>query len=366
MYGWCLLLVVQTGAVASVAVIFARYFNELTLSPIPEPVITTVVIGVLSLVNCLGVRTGSTVQNVLMAIKITIIVSLIVCGWLFAGSHWQEPVHRVGAMSGYWDSATGFGAAMVSVLFCYGGWQMAAFLSGEVRKPETTVPRGLIIGVAGVIALYLGVNIVCERALGSALASTPAPASALMRIALGPPGAAMIGVGIAISALGYISQATLTSPRVYYAMASDGLFFKRLAWLHPGTRVPILAILLQAVCSMVIALTGRYNEILNYVMSVDTIFTLLILASIFIFRRREASTARTAPFRVPGHPFTTMLLIVVYGGVLVSLFYKFPANGLIGAAIALTGVPAYFFWSRRKAHKSAIPAIPQADISLAN
>jgi APA family basic amino acid/polyamine antiporter len=149
-------------------------------------------------------------------------------------------------------------------------------------------------------------------------------------------------------------------------MASDGLFFKRLAWLHPGTRVPILAILLQAVCSMVIALTGRYNEILNYVMSVDTIFTLLILASIFIFRRREASTARTAPFRVPGHPFTTMLLIVVYGGVLVSLFYKFPANGLIGAAIALTGVPAYFFWSRRKAHKSAIPAIPQADISLAN
>jgi len=149
-------------------------------------------------------------------------------------------------------------------------------------------------------------------------------------------------------------------------LTNDGRFFKGLAWLHPRTRVPVLAILLQAGCSILIALTGKYNEILNYVISVDTIFTLLILSSIFIFRRRDASTARTQLFRVPGHPVTTILLMLVYAGVLISLFYRFPANGLMGAAIALTGVPAYFFWSRRKAHNSDITAISQADISLAN
>jgi len=349
LYGWCLLLVIQTGAVASVAVIFARYFNELTRSSIPEPVITTVVIGSLSLINCLGVRTGSSVQNLLMMMKIVILGALIVCGWFFAGPQWQVFSGTSPAAGGVGESAAGFGAAMVSVLFCYGGWQMAAFLSGEAKNPEVTVPRGLVLGVTGVAVLYLGVNLVCARALDGALADTPAPASAVMRIAFGPRGAAAIAAGIAISALGYISQATLTSPRVYYAMAVDRLFFKSIGSLHPRTQVPILAILAQAVCAILIALSGKYHEILNFVIAVDTFFTLLAMGSVFIFRRREPLAEGTRLFRIPGHPVTTVLLMAIHAGVLISLFYKFPMNGLIGVAIALTGVPAYFFWRGRRA-----------------
>jgi basic amino acid/polyamine antiporter, APA family len=363
LYGWCLLLVMQTGAMASVAVIFARYLNELAGTSIPESIITTVVIAVLSVINCLGVRTGSTVQNLLMACKIAAIGALIICGWVLAGSHWTGPPHTQSPAPQGLESLAGFGAAMVSVLFCYGGWQMAAFLAGEVRNPEVTVPRGLVMGVTGVIVLYLGVNAVCARSLGGALASTPAPASAVMRMALGERGAAIIAAGIAISALGYLSQATLTSPRVYYAMAADGLFFKSVAWLHPRTRVPIFAILLQGGCAIIIALSGRYHEILNYVMSVDTFFSLLTIGSIFIFRRRISQTARVQAFRVPGHPVTTVLLMTVYAGVAVSLFYKFPSNGLMGISIALTGVPVYFLWQRRKASKiaeSLVPAIANA------
>jgi APA family basic amino acid/polyamine antiporter len=360
MYGWCLLLIMQTGAMASVAVIFARYLNQFAKTPIPEGVITTVVIGVLSLVNCMGVRTGSTVQNLFMATKIVVILGLIVCGWLFAGGSWGAiPLARDPA-TGNWEHFSGFGAAMVSILFCYGGWQMAAFLAGEVRRPEVTVPRGLVLGVIGVVLLCLGVNVICVKALGSTLTSTPTPASAVMQIVLGERGAALIAAGIAISALGYLSQATLTSPRVYYAMAADGIFLRSVAWLHPRTRVPVVAILMQGAMAILIALSGKYHEILNYVMSVDIIFTMLVMGSIFIFRRREQVTDERRVYRVPGHPVTTILLMAVYGGVGVSLFYRFPVNGLTGIAIAAAGIPVYYFWHRRQGSRLARTPVLEA------
>jgi basic amino acid/polyamine antiporter, APA family len=368
MYGWCLLLILQTGSMASVAVIFARYFNDLTRAAIPETVITTVAIAILSLINCMGVRTGSTVQNLLMAGKITVIGALIVCGWLFAPSNWTAPSQTQSSITGNWETMASFGAAMVPVLFCYSGWQMAAFLAGEARRPEVTVPRGLVMGVSGVIVLYLGVNFVCARALGGMLASTPTPASAVMRLAFGERGATVIAAGIALSALGYLSQATLTSPRVYYAMAADGLFLKSVARLHPRTRVPTVAILMQGGFAIIIALSGRYHEILNYVMSVETLFGLLTMGSIFIFRRRDRRTSEVRAFRVPGHPVTTLVLMAVYCGIAVSLFYKYPMNGLVGISIALAGVPVYFFWQRRRTRgveETVIPMRRQAGAAAA-
>src|SRR4029079_2020179 len=158
-------------------------------------------------------------------------------------------------------------------LFAYGGWQTASFVAGEMREPRKNLPRGLLIGVIGVILLYLGVNFVCVHALGpEGLAQTKTPASEVMWLALGETGRRFIAIGIAISTLGFLSQGMLTAPRVYFAMADDGLFFKSVAWLHPRTRVPVAAIILQGALAIIIALSGRYDQILNYVVSVDSIF----------------------------------------------------------------------------------------------
>ncbi|MEO8028688.1 MAG: APC family permease, partial [Bryobacteraceae bacterium] len=264
LYGWCSLLITQTGSMASVAVIFARYFGELTGGQVSPAVVTTVTIGALSIANCFGVRTGSTLQNVFMIIKIAAIGGLILCGWFLAPARWWPPDAAAPPVDA-WNFAVDFGSAMVLVMFGYGGWHLATFISGEARDPRKTMPRGLIFGVLGVVALYLGVNIVCLRVLGPDLQITVAPASAVMRLALGQRGADFIAIGIAISAAGYLSQATLTTPRLYYAMAKDGLFFESVAWLHPKTRVPVLAILMQGACAILIALTGRFEEILRYV-----------------------------------------------------------------------------------------------------
>jgi APA family basic amino acid/polyamine antiporter len=356
LYGWSLLLVVQTGAMASVAVVFAQYFLNFTGLPIATWVLTTASIVALTIVNCMGVRAGSSTQNVFMALKIVAILGLIVCGAVFISGQWSlfggsalatgaEGRNSVAAPDGG-AVIVAFGAAMVPVLFSYGGSQMSTFIAGEVRNPKRNLPRGLILGVGGVVALYLGVTVVCLRALGpSQLAATPAPASAVMRLALGNRGGAIIALGIAISALGYLSQATLTSPRVYFAMARDGLFFKSVGWVHPRTQAPVVAILLQGVFATLIALSGKYERILNYVMSVEMGFVALTAASLFIFRRRDAGAAsEPADYKTPGHPVTTVFFVAALAAVAVALFYRFPLNSLIGIAIMAAGIPVYFIW----------------------
>src|SRR5262249_58910916 len=167
--------------------------------------------------------------------------------------------------------------------------------------------------------------------------------SEVMRRALGEGGAAIISLGIVISAFGFLCQATLTSPRVYYAMAADRLFFKSVAWIHPRTRVPAVAILLQGVFALVIAVSGTFGQIINYVMSAELIFLSLTALSLFSIRRRDSGMADAASFSMPGHPATTLLFVVVNLAVLLSLFYKEPGNSTIGIGIALAGIPVYFF-----------------------
>ena len=178
---------------------------------------------------------------------------------------------------------------MVPVLFAYGGWQTSSFIAGEVREPQRNLPRGLMVGVAGVILLYLAVSFVCLRALGpEGLANTRTPATDVMRHALGESGVKLIALGIALSTFGFLSQGMLTAPRVYFAMAEDGLFFKSVGWLHPRSRVPVVAIALQGLLAIIIALSGKYEDILNYVVSVDFIPFGLTGTCIFVFRRRAA------------------------------------------------------------------------------
>lgn len=353
LYGWVLLLVVQTGGMAAVTVTFARYFLELTGLPLSERTVAVAALALLTIINCMGVKLGSRVQSGLMLLKIIAIAGLITGGLLFIRAPHTVlfPVLDQPVSFGLLSS---FGAAMVPVVFAYGGWQTANFIAGEIKDPRKNLPRALLAGVAGVIVLYVGVNLVCLHALGaSELANSPAPATAVMRLALGGRGAMLIALGIAISTLGFLSQSILTAPRVYFAMAEDGVFFRSVARVNARTRVPVVAIVLQSIWTAVVALSGRYEQILNYVVSMDFLFFGLTATCLFVFRRRDRRGAADAEklragFRVPGHPFTTGAFIISSWLVVGTTVYKYPTNSLLGMAFLLLGLPAYILWRPRR------------------
>ncbi len=361
LYGWVLLLVIQTGGMAAVTVTFARYLLELTGWTVPERVIVVVTITLLTIINCLGVKLGSRVQSVLMLLKIAAIAGLIGAG-LFLVRSPHPLLHPVLDRPPSLDLVTAIGAAMVPVLFAFGGWQTSNFIAEEVKDPRKNLSRALVMGVAGVIVLYVGVNFVCVRALGpEGLANTRAPATAVMRVAMGDTGARLIALGIAVSTLGFLSQSVLTAPRVYFAMARDGLFFRSVAKVTEHTHVPVIAIILQSVWTIVVALSGRYEQILNYVVSMDFLFFGLTGASLFVFRSREAKAKSNSVrgYRAPGHPFTTAVFVLVSWLVVINTIYKYPANSLLGMSILLLGLPVYAFWAtkqKKKERKSLMPS----------
>jgi APA family basic amino acid/polyamine antiporter len=204
----------------------------------------------------------------------------------------------------------------------------------------------MLLGVCGVILCYTLVVLVCVSRLGpEALAASKTPASDVMRLALGDRGAAFIAIGISISALGFLSQGMLTAPRVYFAMAEDGLFFRAVARVSKRSRVPVVAIILQALATIIIALSGSFGQILSYVVSVDLIFFGLTGASLFIFRRRSSQKVNV----VPGHPFTTLLFVTSCFLVVVATVWNAPVNSLIGYTILLAGVPAFLYWRKESA-----------------
>ena len=345
LYGWSLLLVIQSGGMAAVAITFARYFLDLAPLPVSEGAIASTVLLLLVGINCLGVRAGGTVQSGLMVIKILAIAALVIAGLAFASAHPELNAPVRGADAAAPGLLPAIGAAMTPVMFAYGGWQTASFVAAEMRDPRRDLVRALLLGVAGVVILYTAVAFVCLYALGpTGLAQSTTPAADAMRVALGGRGAALIALGIAISALGFLSQGMLTAPRVYFAMAEDGLFFRKVAEVNAATRVPILAIALQGAAAIAIALSGTYGQILSYVVSVDFIWFGLTGFALFIFRRRDPAKA---DFSAPGHPFTTGLFVVACALVVIATLVSNPVNSLIGFAILLAGIPACRYWQRK-------------------
>ena len=342
-YGWVLLLVIQTGGMAAVAVTFARYFLELTQWPLSDSFVAAAALALLTAINCLGVRAGSRLQAMLTLTAIAAIALLEGASFWRGGPSqiaWRPLLDRPASM----NLALAFGAAMTPVLFAYGGWQTSSFLGGEVRDARRNLPRGLILGVLGVIAIYVSVNFVYLRVLGAeGLARSTTPASSVMRGLLGPRGAELIAAGIAISAFGFLAQSILTAPRVYFAMAKDGVFFRGVARVHPRTCVPVVAIVLQGFWAIVIALAGTYAQVVNYVVAMDCVFFGLTAVCLFVLRRRDIAPAS---YRVPGHPVTTLLFIVAQWMIVVSTFAHDPKRACIGLGIALAGLPFYFLWRR--------------------
>ena len=241
---------------------------------------------------------------------------------------------------------------MVPVLFAYGGWQTATFVAGEIREPKKNLPRGLLIGVSGVVFLYLAVNFVCLSVLGTGgLAETTTPASDVMRLALGEPGRASDCGGHRDLNTRFFESGYVDCASRIFRYGGGWSFLQSVGRLHPNTRVPVVAIALQGVLAIVIALSGRYEQILNYVVSVDFIFFGLTAICIFVFRKRKKvlDGSKKSDFTtVPGHPITTGLFVIICWLVVINTIYRYPENTIIGLAILLAGIPAYFFWRPRK------------------
>ncbi|WP_230558566.1 APC family permease [Sphingomonas segetis] len=349
LYGWALLLVIESGGMAAVAITFARYFADLVQIALPDSAVAVAVLALLTLINCIGVRSGSNVQSALMVLKILAITALVVVGLLLAPA---APAEMQPTSSGSLSTLAAIGAAMTPVMFSYGGWQTASFVAGEMRDPRRDLARGLLLGVAGVVVLYTAVAFVCVLALGPAgLAASKTPATDVMRLAVGERGATFIALGVTISTLGFLSQGMLTAPRVYFAMAEDGLFFRSVARVNATTRVPMVAIALQGVAAAIIAVSGTFGQILSYVVSVDFLFFGLTGMALFVFRRRDAD--ERASFKVPGHPFTTGFYILACWIVVVATVTNNPLNSLIGYAILAAGIPACLYWQRKKRRAAA-------------
>ncbi len=345
MYGWTLLLVSQSGGMAAAAVTFAGYVAPWLGNWMPasqmERLLAVGAIAFFTAINALGVRQGASTQNGFMVVKIAAIAGFVAVG-LFA-PHAAAMTAAPLAFAGG-SAIAAMGLAMVPVLFAYSGWQTSSFMSAELKDPQKTLPRGMLIGVLTVVVLYLAVNAVCLRALGvEQLASTNAPASLIAQLALGRAGAWIMTVVVALSTLGFLSNQILTSPRVYFQMAADGTFFKGLARVNARTHVPTLAIVLQGTVAAVITLSGRYDQILNYVTCIDYIFFGLSAIALIVFRNRDARERNASkPFYLlPGHPWTTLLFLVVAWSIVGDTIVKSPAETAVGLGILLSGIPIY-------------------------
>src|SRR6266581_1262740 len=349
LYGWTLVLVIATGAIAAVAVTFADY--TLALLGLPHrfsvPLAIAAIV-LLSGINYIGVRPAAITQNIFTILKLAALAALIAAG-LFLTFPTVQPPNRPTA------GAAALGAALVPVLFTYGGWQQTNFIAEEIVEPERNLPRALVYGVAIVVTVYLLTNVAYLRVLGvDGLAASTAPAADTMRLLLGPAGGKIIAAGIALSTFGFLNLVILVTPRVLQAMAADGVFFSRLAELHPIHRTPTAAIVLQGAWAVVLTLFyGTFSQLVDYVAFGDWIFFGLTVAGLFVYRARErAGTVACAPqrgFRTPGYPWTPALFVVAALYVVASSILANPRNALIGTLLLLVGVPVYRLFARRRA-----------------
>ncbi len=345
-YGWASLLASFTGGLAAAAILFSGYFLSVTGLAMAPTVVAAVALGALALVNALGVRQGATVQNGLTLLKFAALLGLVVVGLTAHAKAQPQSELLVAPTLG---TIGPFSVAMIPVLFSYAGAYVANFMAAETKNAARALPVGLTLGMIGVAIAYVLLNAACVRMLGvGGLARTDVPAVAVLSNAVGSTGIRLASIAIAITTLGYMSNRMLTVPRLYHAMAADRLFFRVVAWINPRTHVPVVAVALQAVLAIVIALTAGYGHILNYVVSVVYAFNGLLALALFVIRARD----RAAPvhpgdgFRVPWHPGSTAIYMLASWGVAIATCIAYPIDGLMGLAIVLSAVPVYLIWTR--------------------
>lgn len=352
LYGWTFLFVINAGGIAAIAVTFARYAGDLTRLPSSWVAPSAVgAIVVLTAVNYVGVQAGAAVQNLFTVLKLAALGLLIVAGFVAPAD--PSASASAGVPEAAAISVRTLGVALLPVLFAYGGWAHANNVAGELKDGDRTLPRAIMLGMTGVIVVYLLANAAYLHALGAAgLARSAAPASEVLRRALGPIGSTLITLGIVTSTLGFVSVCIMTAPRILQAMAADGLFVPSAAALHPRFRTPHVALVIQGAWAVVLTLSGTYGQLLDYTVFGDWIFFGLIAATIFRYRaqdRREtgAGDERPTGYRAPLYPFLPALFVLSCAYTVISSIASNPLNALIGTGLIALGVPV-FLWYRRR------------------
>lgn len=351
LFGWTLFFAMNGGTVATLSVAFSTMLSTLIpLSPVMSKVVAVAMIALLTVVNVRGTRTSADLQNWTTGIKVGALllmsVALLVLGRGFQSS---DAAIWPSAFSG--SLVSGFGLAMIGVLWAYEGWQYPTFNAGEVVNPQRNFPRALFGGTVALIAIYLIANFAYVAALGPAgVAESASVASESLTVVINPTAAKLIAIAILVSVFSAANSNVLTCPRVYFAMANDGLFFHKLAEVHPRFGTPAFAIVAGSACAAVLAMAGTFNQLLTYVVFSGWIFYGLTAATIFVYRKRSTDQERT--YRVPGYPWTPVLFIaaalVLVVNTLVNNLSDNPRKTLLAVGVIALGLPAYFIWRSRR------------------
>jgi len=365
LYGWGLLLMIEGGAIAAVGITFGEYTLRLLGRPAADArILAVLAIWTVAAVNYVGVKPGSRVLNALVVLKLVPLGLLIGAGLLLpagAAAPGVPSIGPAGPLAGATEtgvaSAGGmagiffaFGAALIPVMFSYGGWQNANYLAEEMKNPVRDMPVSLLTGTGLVVLVYGLVNFVYLDTLGHAgLSSTLTPASDAAALLFGGTGDFLITLGIAISTFGFLNLTMLAPTRVYYAMARDGLFPERVARLHPRFDTPSIAIVVQTAWATLLMLTGTYAQLVDYVVSADWLFFGLAGAAVFVFRRTHPLASRPAGvFATPGYPFVPGLFVGVAALILGSVVWTSPLRSGLGFLLLAAGVPAFAYWNERR------------------
>ena len=346
LHGWSLLLIIQSGATAAVAMAFAQYMARLfNLSGnVTTPLAIAILLGLASF-HALGIKPGAILINVITFGKTLAIAGLILGAFILtkqSGLSFQPVVPSELGSGGLFSA---FLAGLVPAMFCYGGGQNLNFVAEEVKDPERTMPRALLIGALCIIAIYVSANIAYVHVLGApGLAATTTPAADMAGRLAGKFGEQLISALIVVSTFGFINLGLMTAPRVYYAMGADGVFFRTLGQLSPRFKAPTAAILLQGALAAVFALSKSYDKLVGYAVFADWIFFALAGVALMVFRKTLPNAPRPNP--VPFYPLTPLFFTIVGMGIVLNTFIADKQNALIGAGIIACGVPAYFLWQR--------------------
>jgi APA family basic amino acid/polyamine antiporter len=354
-YGWCLFLVIASGSVAALARVFSEYLAQvLPISPVGQTVTAVVMILIVTAVNVWGTRKSSDLQNWTTLVKVGIIL-LLSAVLLSVGHHAREIPSALGASRhglGLWSN---FGLAMIAVLWAYEGWQFGTYSAGEVIDPQKNFPRAFLAGSLILVGLYLLAVVAYLFALGPlGMAASDAIAATAVGQVLGPWAGKFVALTILISTFSAANSVLLTAPRVFYAMANDNLFFKKLAEVHPRFQTPAAAIIGLGVWSCVLVSAGElgsFKKLIEGVIFIGWIFYGLGAAAIFPIRR--ASKGLPIPYRVPGYPWTPLFFVLAAAAIVGNAIYvafldpeQFK-NLTAAIVIMLLGLPAYFFWRKR-------------------
>jgi APA family basic amino acid/polyamine antiporter len=346
LYGWTIMLVVIPGSIAALTSAFLLYFEHFV--PLGLGAEKALGIGLLlglGFVNARGVKLGARVQNIFTLLKVAGLAALVGLALLTQdGTTWHFRPAFPDRFTP--DLLPAVGVAMISTLFAYDAWHFVGFVAGEMRDPERTVPRSIFIGVAIVIAVYVAANVAYIFVLGqSNIARSERVAADTMSTMIGPAGATFITLAILCSTFGAISANVLAGPRVFFAMARDGTFFRRLADVHPRYETPANAIWALAGWAAVLTLTGGYEHLITMAMFANWIFFTMVVLSVVVLRRKHPDWPR--PYRATGYPFTVLIFVMVSSAFVVNTLMESARSSLMGLGLLLLGVPVYL-WSRRR------------------